>query len=73
MTKIAELRRFLEAGLRQHNDVIVFAEDAPRLPNTILFGAPGLRAETAVIGFDLEGIAVSSGSAFPLVRCSRPM
>ncbi len=63
MANIAELRRFLEAGLRQHNDVIVFAQDAPRLPNTILFGAPGLRAETAVIGFDLEGIAVSSGSA----------
>jgi cysteine desulfurase len=28
-----------------------------------LFTAPGLRAETAVIGFDLAGIAVSSGSA----------
>lgn len=63
MAKVDELRRILEAGLRQHNDVIVFAEDAPRLPNTVLFGAPGLRAETAVIGFDLEGIAVSSGSA----------
>lgn len=63
MGKVAELRRILEAGLRQHNDVIVFAADAPRLPNTILFGAPGLRAETAVIGFDLEGISVSSGSA----------
>lgn len=63
MAKIAELRRFLEAGLRQHNDVTVFAADAPRLPNTVLFGAPGLRAETAVIGFDLEGISVSSGSA----------
>ncbi len=63
MAKIAELRRILEAGLRQHNDVIVFSSDAPRLPNTILFGAPGLRAETAVIGFDLEGISVSSGSA----------
>lgn len=63
MAKIAELRQILEAGLRQHNDVIVFAQDAPRLPNTILFGAPGLRAETAVIGFDLEGISVSSGSA----------
>ena len=33
------------------------------LPNTILFTVPGLRAETAVIGFDLEGVAVSSGSA----------
>jgi cysteine desulfurase len=63
MAKIAELRKILEAGLRQHNGVTVFAQDAPRLPNTILFGAPGLRAETAVIGFDLEGIAVSSGSA----------
>jgi len=63
MAKITELRRFLEAGLRQHNGVTVFAEDAPRLPNTILFGASGLRAETAVIGFDLEGISVSSGSA----------
>ncbi len=63
MAKIAELRRFLEAGLRQHNDITVFAADAARLPNTVLFGAPGLRAETAVIGFDLEGISVSSGSA----------
>ena len=34
-----------------------------RLPNTTLFTAPGLKAETAVIGFDLEGVAVSSGSA----------
>ena len=34
-----------------------------RLPNTVLFTVPGLRAETAVIGFDLAGIAVSSGSA----------
>ena len=33
------------------------------MPNTILFTVPGLRAETAVIGFDLAGIAVSSGSA----------
>jgi cysteine desulfurase len=63
MADIAELRKNLEAGLRQHNGITVFADDAPRLPNTILFGAPGLRAETAVIGFDLEGIAVSSGSA----------
>jgi cysteine desulfurase len=33
------------------------------LPNTTLFAVPGLKAETAVIGFDLEGVAVSSGSA----------
>ncbi len=57
------LRNRLENGLRQTPDVIVFSETVPRLPNTTLFTVPGLKAETAVIGFDLEGIAVSSGSA----------
>jgi cysteine desulfurase len=49
--------------LRQTPGAIIFSRDVPRLPNTTLFTVPGLRAETAVIGFDLEGIAVSSGSA----------
>src|SRR6266481_6094393 len=57
------LRNHLESGLRQTPDVIVFSDDVTRLPNTTLFTVPGLRAETAVIGFDLAGIAVSSGSA----------
>ena len=43
--------------------IIVFSDEVPRLPNTTLFTVPGLTAETAVIGFDLAGIAVSSGSA----------
>src|SRR5579871_1874537 len=42
---------------------VVFGRDAERLPNTSLFAAPGLRAETALINLDLEGFAVSSGSA----------
>jgi cysteine desulfurase len=33
------------------------------LPNTTLFSVPGLKAATAVIAFDLEGVAVSSGAA----------
>jgi len=41
----------------------VFAAGVQRLPNTVLFSVPGLKAETAVIGFDLAGIGVSSGSA----------
>jgi cysteine desulfurase len=61
--RLEGLRNRLEAGLRQTPGVIVFSEDAPRLPNTTLFTVPGLKAETAVIGFDLAGIAVSSGSA----------
>jgi cysteine desulfurase len=56
-------RRRLETGLRETPGMIVFSDEVPRLPNTTLFTVPGLRAETAVIGFDLAGIAVSSGSA----------
>jgi cysteine desulfurase len=62
-SRLEGLRNQLERGLRQAPEIIVFSEDASRLPNTTLFTVPGLKAETAVIGFDLAGIAVSSGSA----------
>ena len=62
-TRVEKLRNRLEISMRQTRDLIVFSGEAPRLPNTTLFTAPGLKAETAVIGFDLEGISVSSGSA----------
>jgi cysteine desulfurase len=61
--RLEALRGRLENGLRQTAGLLVFSADVARLPNTTLFTAPGLKAETAVIGFDLEGIAVSSGSA----------
>jgi cysteine desulfurase len=61
--RLQVLQRRLEDGLRLTPGTIVFSSSAHRLPNTTLFTAPGLRAETAVIGFDLAGIAVSSGSA----------
>ncbi|MGM4870327.1 cysteine desulfurase family protein [Bradyrhizobium sp. 956_D2_N1_5] len=61
--RMATLRDSLENGIRGIAGAMVFADDIKRLPNTILFTAPGLKAETAVIGFDLEGVAVSSGSA----------
>jgi cysteine desulfurase len=61
--RLRGLQNRLENGLRQTLGMIVFSEDVPRLPNTTLFTVPGLKAETAVIGFDLGGIAVSSGSA----------
>jgi cysteine desulfurase len=62
-TRLESLRNRLETGLDQTPGVLIFAQDVRRLPNTTLFTATGLRAETAVIGFDLAGIAVSSGSA----------
>jgi len=44
-------------------DAIVVATSAERLPNTFAFAIPGLKAETALIAFDLAGVALSSGSA----------
>ncbi|MCK1346243.1 cysteine desulfurase [Bradyrhizobium sp. 168] len=61
--RMASLRDRLENGIRSMAGATVFSSDVGRLPNTVLFTAPGLKAETAVIGFDLEGVAVSSGSA----------
>lgn len=61
--RVESLRNRLEIGLRQTPELIVIACETQRLPNTTLFAVPGLNAETAVIGFDLAGIAVSSGSA----------
>lgn len=56
------LRDRLEAGLGT-DSVVVFSRGVERLPNTSLFAVPGIRAETALINLDLDGIAVSSGSA----------
>ena len=61
--RLERLRNRLETGLRETTGAIVFSDQTPRLPNTTLFTVPGLKAETAVIGLDLEGVAVSSGSA----------
>jgi cysteine desulfurase len=62
--RLAGLRDRLEAGLKaDFPGTIVFGEAAERLPNTTLFALPGAKAETAVIGLDLGGVAVSSGAA----------
>jgi cysteine desulfurase len=62
--RVAALRDRLEAGLRSISpDVVIFGAALERLPNTTAFALPGVRAETALIALDLDGIAVSSGSA----------
>ena len=58
------LRDRLETGLKAVTPgAVIFGATVERLPNTTLFAAEGMKAETAVISFDLEGIAVSSGAA----------
>jgi cysteine desulfurase len=62
--RIRGLRDELEAVLgRIAPDAVIFGAGVERLPNTVAFAVPGLRAETALIAFDLAGVAVSSGSA----------
>lgn len=62
--RMRALRDALEQGLKATAPVTtIFGEATERLPNTTLFAVEGMKAETAVIAFDLEGIAVSSGAA----------
>lgn len=61
---VLALRDKLEAGMQQAApDVIIHGADQPRVPNTCFFTLPGLKAETGQIAFDLEGVALSAGSA----------
>jgi cysteine desulfurase len=61
---LLELRERLEAGIAAVSPrATVFGAGVERLSNTTLFAVPGIAAETALIAFDLDGIAVSSGSA----------
>jgi cysteine desulfurase len=61
---VARMRDRIEAGVRRISpDVQIAGEQAPRIANTAMVVVPGISAETAVIAFDLEGVAVSSGSA----------
>jgi cysteine desulfurase len=58
------LRDRLEGALRAATPgAVIFGAAAERLPNTTLVAHAGMKAETAVIALDLDGIAVSSGAA----------
>ncbi|MFT4181617.1 MAG: cysteine desulfurase family protein [Rhizobium sp.] len=60
----ARLRDRLEDGMKfAAPDVIIHGEGGARVPNTSFFTLPGLKSETGQIAFDLEGVAISAGSA----------
>ena len=62
--RVARLRDLAEARLKEiAPDAVVFAEDAPRLSNTLCIAMPGVPASTQVMALDLAGIMVSAGSA----------
>ncbi len=45
------------------SDSVIFSDGVERLSNTTCFAIPGMSAETLLMNLDLEGFAVSSGSA----------
>jgi cysteine desulfurase len=55
-----DLTDLLDIGLEGQT---IFSNSRGRLHNTTCFAMPTMNAETALMNFDLEGIAVSSGSA----------
>jgi len=60
--RLARLRDLLEARVSEEG-AVVFGSAAARLPNTACIAMPGVASDTQVMGFDLSGFAVSSGSA----------
>ena len=64
MRGVSALRDRLEAAMIEAApDVIIHGLSGARVGNTCFFTLPGLKSETGQIAFDLEGVALSAGSA----------
>ena len=62
--EVGETRNILEAALASAAFTTIFiGKGAPRLPNTSCFAVAGWKGETQVMQLDLDGFAVSAGSA----------
>ena len=62
--KLAVWRDAIEASvLAVAPGAVVFGKVAPRLPNTACFAVPGYDAQVVLMNLDLNGVAVSAGSA----------
>lgn len=60
---LLKLRTLLEQQLATIPNLTIFAQHAPRLPNTVMFGIAGVDGEMLVMRMDQKNIAVASGSA----------
>ena len=61
--KTAALQKRLEDKLGKYQGVKIYSQETPRAPNTTLFSLTGASSETMMMAFDLDGIAISNGSA----------
>jgi len=61
---LSALRDRMESEiLRITPESVIFGRDAPRTANTCFFATPGLDSQALMIALDLEGIAVTAGTA----------
>jgi cysteine desulfurase len=62
--RIKALRDRLERELLADNgETVIFGQNAPRVGNTCAVGVPCIPAQNLLMGLDLAGIAISTGSA----------
>jgi cysteine desulfurase len=62
--RLGGLRDWLESEILSiAPDAVFFGAEAPRLANTTNFAVPGIEAQVLLMSLDIEGVAVSSGSA----------
>ena len=61
--RTARLRDRFERAVSEAGDAVIHGRDAPRLPNTSHLAFTGIDAEALLIRLDLDGFAVSTGSA----------
>jgi cysteine desulfurase len=64
IARLAALRDDIQRRLRVIAPAApIYGSAAPRLPNTLCIGMPGVAAETQVMALDLAGVMVSAGAA----------
>lgn len=61
--KLSALRDKIEAHVLKRPQVRILGYDAPRVANSSMMIVEGVGGETCLMAFDLEGIALSAGSA----------
>ncbi len=62
--RLEALRIRIETRIREEfPGGVIHGGGAPRLPNTVAFSLPGVSGEALVIALDVEGFALSTGSA----------
>ena len=62
--KLAVLRDRMEVELASISpEIVIHGKDAPRVVNTCFFSLAGANAQSMLMALDLEGIALSNGSA----------